>query len=128
MSRKDTAFTPSQRAYLNSLPAIKHATATRIYYTSQFHKDAVQQYDNGADRLLFLHRLECRPPSSGAKGLNAASTGGKTPTTHSPACQNKYTSKSAYSSTRWRAELRVLIEAKRYTLSTNSTERILTYE
>ncbi|APW18201.1 hypothetical protein BFS15_00850 [Gardnerella sp. DNF01162] len=47
MSRKDTAFTPSQRAYLNSLPAIKHATATRIYYTSQFHKDAVQQYDNG---------------------------------------------------------------------------------
>lgn len=67
MSRKDTAFTPSQRAYLNSLPAIKHATATRIYYTSQFHKDAVQQYDNGVRPSVILHRLECRPPSSGAK-------------------------------------------------------------
>ena len=45
MSR--SKFTKAQFDYLFSLPAVKRATTTRIYYTDEFRNDCMRRYRAG---------------------------------------------------------------------------------
>lgn len=70
MSRSTpSAFTERERDYLESLPAVKRVTATRIYYTDEFRDECVRRNGAGEGPVALFRGAGLDPKLIGYKRI-----------------------------------------------------------
>lgn len=72
MTGKAKPFDKQTQRYLRTLPAVNAVTATRIYYTDEFRREVMRQYDAGGSPVAIFRENGLDPKIIGYKRIERA--------------------------------------------------------